>query len=165
MLLPPLNADLTLDPKGRVMLPRVLQIALQAEGVDRLVAFANNGPARGLAFTRLSDYKALAHRHQSGSADPHTDVVDLADPRSRLFALAVASTAHTVSLDSAGRILVPGPLRAMFDLDRDLYLFTAGGWFELWDRDRWLKNGFPQATAAWDALFGFEAARPAGGQG
>ena len=159
MHLPPLNADLALDPKGRVMLPRTLRDALDDEGINKMVAFANGGPRRGLAFSRVGDYRALAARHQGGPA-AGSDVIDLMDARARLFALAVASTAQAVSIDNAGRMLIPSPLRAMLGLDHDLYLFTAGGWFEIWDRARWLAEGFPQAAQAWDDLYGFDSLRP-----
>lgn len=150
MLLPALNAELTLDPKGRVMLPRQLQGALEAEGVGALVAFANGGPNKGLALYTIPEWKALVAAH---TADP-------LDPKSRLFALAIQSTAQTVSVDNAGRMLIPQPLRRMLNLERELYLFTAGGWFEVWDRPRWEEQAMPAAAALWDELYGVESLRP-----
>lgn len=145
MLLPSLNADLRLDPKGRVMLPRALRAALDLAGVGQLVAFANGGPGAGLALYRVDDFEQMAQRYQG--ADPM-------DPRARLFALAVRSTAQRVSIDSAGRMLLPKELRALLGLDRELYLFTAGSWIEIWDRDRWAQQAYPQAAALWDQLNG-----------
>ena len=99
MLLPSVNAELTLDPKGRVMLPRLLRNSLELQGVGKLIAFANAGPQGGLALMRVDEYEKLAAEHQKGGP---------LDPRARLFALAIASTAHTISVDSNGRVNLPG---------------------------------------------------------
>ena len=64
MLLPSLNAELTLDPKGRVMLPRLLRSALESQSVSQLVAFANGGPSRGLALYRVDDFQKMQAQHQ-----------------------------------------------------------------------------------------------------
>lgn len=157
MLLPSLNAELTLDPKGRVMLPRLLRNALELQGVNRLVALANAGPDGGLALMKVEDYEAMAAQHQQGGP---------LDARSRLFALAIASTAHTVTIDGNGRVNLPGALCSLLGLERDLYLFTAGSWVEVWDRSRWAERAVHQAAAVWDQLYGFDAltraAAPAG---
>ena len=148
MLLPSLNAELTLDPKGRVMLPRLLRNALELQGVNRLVALANAGPRGGLALMKVDDYEALAAQHQQGGP---------LDARSRLFALAIASTAHTVVIDQNGRVNLPGALCSLLGLYRDLYLFTAGSWVEIWDRPRWAGQAVQQAAAVWDQLYGFDS--------
>ena len=148
MLLPSLNAELTLDPKGRVMLPRLLRSALESQSVSQLVAFANGGPSRGLALYRVDDFQKMQAQHQQG---------DPMDPRSRLFAIAIASTAQTVKIDGAGRMLVPPQLRQLLGLDRELYLFTAGGWIEVWDRARWEQQAYPAASDLWDQLYGFDS--------
>jgi len=130
------------------MLPRALRSALDLAGVNQLVAFANGGPSAGLAFYRVDDFGKMAERYQG--ADPM-------DPRARLFALAVHSTAQRVTIDSAGRMLIPKELRKLLGLERELYLYTAGNWFELWDRDRWAQQAYPQAASLWDQLNGLGA--------
>ncbi len=140
LFLPSLNAELTLDPKGRVMVPRALRDALDLQGVSKLVAYANGGPRRGLALCRIEDFQAMQKQHQKG---------DLMDPRSRLFALAIASTAQTISIDNVGRMLIPPPLRTLLGLERELFLFTAGSWIELWDRARWEAEAYPAAAQMW----------------
>ncbi len=152
MLLPSLNAELTLDPKGRVMVPRPLRDALELEGVNKLVAFANGGPRRGLALYTIPDFRKLQAAHSSP---------DLLDPKARLFAIAINSTAQTVSIDGAGRMLIPQQLRNLLGLDRELFLFTAGAWFEIWDRPRWEQEAWPQAADLWDQLYGFGSLAPA----
>lgn len=151
MFLPSLNAELTLDPKGRVMLPRALRDALDLQGVGKLVAFANGGPNRGLALYRIEDFQEMQKGHSQG---------DPMDPRARLFALAIASTAHTVSIDNAGRMLIPQQLRKLLGLERELTLFTAGSWIEIWDRGRWEQEAYPQAADLWDQLYGFGSLQP-----
>lgn len=130
------------------MLPRALRSALELAGVNQLVAFANGGPGAGLAFYRVDDFTKMAEGYQG--SDPM-------DPRARLFALAIQSTAQRVTIDSAGRMLIPKELRSLLGLDRELYLYTAGSWFEVWDRSRWAGQAYPQAAALWDQLNGLGA--------
>lgn len=127
------------------MLPSRLRSALELAGVGNMVAFANGGPGAGLAFYRVEDFAKMAEKYQA--SDP-------LDPRARLFALAVHSTAQQVPIDSAGRMLIPKELRALLGLDKELYLFTAGTWFELWDRNRWQEQAYPQAASLWEQLNG-----------
>lgn len=155
MHLPALNAELTLDPKGRVMVPRPVRDALSSEGIAALVGFANGGPENGLAFYPLPAFKELQQRNTP--ADP-------LDPRARLFALAISSTAQTVTIDRAGRMLIPQQLRQLLGLNRELFLFTSGQWFEIWDRSRWEQRAWPNAASLWDQLYGFnslQTTRPA----
>jgi MraZ protein len=145
MLLPALNADLTLDPKGRLMLPRMLRTALEAQGINRLVAFASAGPRGGLAVMRIDHFDSMASELQAGGP---------MNPKARLFSLAISSTAQTVTVDGNGRLLVPPTLRRLLGLERELYLYTSGSWFEVWDRDRWANQAYTQAAAMWDELYG-----------
>ncbi len=130
------------------MLPRPLRASLELAGINQLVAFANGGPGAGLAFYRVDDFAKMAEKHQG--ADPM-------DPRARLFALAIHSTAQRVSIDNAGRMLIPKELRALLGLEKELYLFTAGSWFEVWDHERWAQQAYPQAASLWDQLNGLGA--------
>jgi DNA-binding transcriptional regulator/RsmH inhibitor MraZ len=79
------------------------------------------------------------------------------DPKARLFALAVASTAQQVSIDSAGRMLIPPNLRGLLGLERELRLFTAGAWVEIWNRTRYETQAYPQAAGIWDQLCGLDS--------
>ena len=78
------------------------------------------------------------------------------EPRARLFALD-ASTAQTVQVDNAGRMLVPQALRQLLGLEKRLHLFSAGSWFEIWDGDRWESQAYPQASNLWDQLQGLNS--------
>ena len=152
MLFPSLNAELKLDPKGRLKLPSALCNALDMAGVNQLVAFANGGPGAGLALYTVDAFAEMAGRYQG--ADPM-------DPRARLFALAVHSTAQRIKIDGNGRVLLPAELRKLVGLDKELYLFTAGSWIEVWDRDRWAAQAYPQAAELWNQLAGFSTLSPA----
>ena len=116
------------------------------------MAFANGGPRGGLALCRVEDFNRIAADHQGGGP---------LDARSRLFAVAVASTAQALSIDSNGRINLPDALCRLLGLQRDLYLFTAGSWIEIWDRRRWLEQGVGPAAELWDELYGFDSLKPA----
>ena len=148
MQLPPLNAELKLDPKGRLMLPRQLRSALELAGINRLVAFANGGPKGGLALYTLEAFAEMSDQHLG--SDPM-------NPKARLFALAVSSTAQTVQIDNAGRMLVPQSLRQLLGLEKRLHLFSAGSWFEIWDGDRWEERAYPSASDLWEQLEGLNS--------
>ena len=145
MHLPPLNAELKLDPKGRLMLPRQLRNALELAGVNRLVAFANGGPEGGLALYTVEAFADMSAQHLG---------TDPMNPKARLFALAVSSTAQTVQIDNAGRMLIPQSLRQLLGLEKRLHLFSAGSWFEIWDGDRWEQQAYPNASTLWEQLEG-----------
>lgn len=145
MLPKAITAELSLDAKGRVMLPSDLRRWLEYRGINRLVAFGNNGPEGGLAFCRIDQFDAI--RERFGGAGP-------VHPEARLWALAMASTAATVKVDGAGRVLIPVAQRNRFGLDKDLYLFTANDWFEVWAMDRY-EAWYAQATQNWDRIAGF----------
>ena len=74
-----------------------------------------------------------------------------------LAPLAIASTAQTVKIDNAGRMLLPPQLRQLLGIERDLYLFTAGTWIEIWDRSRWEEQAYPVASKLWEELYGFDS--------
>ena len=49
MLYEPFNTRLTLDPKGRLTLPKPLRHALAGHGINSLVAVGNDGNRGGLS--------------------------------------------------------------------------------------------------------------------
>lgn len=145
MNLPIVNASIKMDGKGRMALPTPLQAYFGLVGTNQLIAFANGGPSGGLALYSQNEYEDLLSKYRN----------DPVDPKSRLFALAICSTATTVSIDSSGRILVPKNLRELLNLSKELHIFSAGSWIEIWDYDRWAKEAYPQSTDVWSQLNSF----------
>lgn len=48
--------------------------------------------------------------------------------------------AEDAEMDSAGRILIPNPLREFASLNKKVMLVGQGNKFELWDEESWLKQ-------------------------
>ncbi len=141
MLFEPFNTRLTLDPKGRLTLPIQLRHALAAHGINRLVAVGNDGNRGGLSLFTLEKYRESI---QARTAD-----IDPFAPRGADFLRAVVSTNQTLTIDGHGRVLLPASLRALAGIEREVVAFSMAGWFELWDKDRWETNAFPQAVDNW----------------
>jgi len=59
------------------------------------------------------------------------------NPRTRDLQRLLVGNASDVEIDSAGRILVPGPLRKFAGLDKDVVLVGQGTRFELWGEAQW----------------------------
>jgi len=59
------------------------------------------------------------------------------NPRVRDLQRLLVGNASDVEMDSAGRILVPAPLRKFAGLDKDVALIGQGARFELWDEPKW----------------------------
>jgi len=138
----PFHAELTMDTKGRILLPAPIRMALRTEGTNQLVAVANQGDRGGLSlFTRTHYQRVL---------DEKASAVDPFDPFSStmLFLQSVVSTNHTLNIDTNGRVLVPGRLRDLADLTGQVFLFSMAGWFELWNMARW-QDRHPGLVELW----------------
>ncbi len=59
------------------------------------------------------------------------------NPRTRDLQRLLVGNASDVEIDSAGRILLPAPLRKLAGLDKDVALVGQGARFELWDEAKW----------------------------
>ena len=141
MLFEPFNTRLTLDPKGRLTLPIQLRHALSAHGINRLVAVGNDGNRGGLSLFTLEKYRE--------SIAARTADIDPFAPRGADFLRAVVSTNQTLTIDGNGRVLLPSSLRELAQIHREVVAFSMAGWFELWDKERWENNAFPQAIDNW----------------
>ena len=138
----PFHAELTMDPKGRVMLPAQPRMALRMEGTNQFVAVANEGDKGGLSLFDQRHYRELLATR--------TARVDPFDPYSAdmLFLRSVVSTNHTLTIDGNGRILLPARLRVLADLDGRLLMFSMGTWIEVWNTNRWAER-HPQLVQHW----------------
>jgi MraZ protein len=146
MLFEPFNTRLTLDPKGRLTLPKQLRHALAGHGISSLVAVGNDGNKGGLSLFTLDKYR--------NSIEARTADIDPFAPRSADFLRAVVSTNQTLTIDGHGRVLLPAALRELAGIQREVVAFSMAGWFELWDRDRWEGRAFPEAVDRWTAESG-----------
>lgn len=138
----PFHAELTMDPKGRVMLPAQPRMALRMEGTNQLIAVANEGEEGGLSLFDQRHYRELlaARTAQIDPFDPYSPQM--------LFLRSVVSTNHTLTIDGNGRVLIPPRLRTLAALDGRLLMFSMGTWIEIWNVSRWNER-HPQLVRRW----------------
>ncbi len=117
----------TVDPKGRVSIPAKFRDVLAH--FDGMLIVVPNGSA--LEVHPFESWQRLESRmHEKSRFD--ADV--------RKFGRLYISNAKEVSLDGAGRILLPPDTREKAGLDRDVTVVGLGlDYFEVWDRARFVE--------------------------
>ena len=114
----------TIDPKGRLSVPaRFRDVLAQYDGALIVVPNENS-----LEVHPLEEWEHLENRINEKSAF---------DPEVRKLGRLYVSRAKDVTLDAAGRILLPPDSRQQGGLARDVTLVGPGRkFFEVWDRTR-----------------------------
>lgn len=131
-----LNTPLTLDPKGRIVLPSRVKAALDTEGVNGLVCIVHRD--------HLRIYTKQGFREHVEAPLLGKDSFDPVVERQQRLRLGFAVE---VTVDAQGRFVVPPNLRAMVGLERDVVLMSVAERLELWDAAR-LQRWMEQAVAA-----------------
>ena len=112
----------TLDPKGRVILPKAFREAL-SEGLVMTV-----GMDHCLAIHPAGEWRRVVEGLRS---------LRSTDRRERMFARMITSSAHADHLDRQGRVTIPSRLRDYAGLDKDVTTVGADARVELWDTAAW----------------------------
>ena len=113
------NSPLTLDAKGRMMIPTKHRDALMAECEGQL--YITRSPEGCLLLLPLPVWEKMA-------AQIATWPNSMSVWRRIYF-----SNAEAVTWDSAGRILIPPALRAKAKLEKDVELLGNASHFEIWN--------------------------------
>lgn len=119
----------SIDAKGRTSLPARFREILTARGQDRLIVTADVEPCL-LAFP-LDHWKAFEEKLGS---------LPRLDQRVKLVKRVYIGNAHEVSVDSAGRILIPASLREHAALGKEAVFAGQIEHVEIWSRDAWQKT-------------------------
>ncbi|MCF6277301.1 MAG: division/cell wall cluster transcriptional repressor MraZ [Anaerolineales bacterium] len=112
----------SLDTKGRLTIPARFRELLD-EG-----AFVTQGFDRCL-MVMTADYFAQVYER--------INAMNMADPNARLLRRLIISNAYPVSVDKAGRILLPQSLRQFLNVDSETIIAGQGGYFEIWAPALW----------------------------
>lgn len=134
----------TIDPKGRVIIPAAFRKDLGGK-------FMITKGLEGCLFIFSEDqWNALVAK---------VETLPLSNSNARAFNRFFFSTAAECELDGNCRILVPQPLRAHAELEKDIYIIGVGTRVEVWSRDRWEKYSrddslSPESIADTMALLG-----------
>jgi len=117
---------LTLDAKGRLVVPTKYRDRLQAESGGRLVVTVDR--ERCLLLYTLPEWEEIERRLLR--------LPTLNRKVRRLQGLLIGH-ATDLELDGHGRVLLPAVLREIASLDRRAVLIGQGNKFELWDEQAW----------------------------
>jgi MraZ protein len=125
----------SLDPKGRVILPRKFRDEL---GQDMVFT---KGIERCLYVFPLAEFEAFAVKLRT---------LPLTERPSRDFVRVFVAGASQESADAQGRVVIPQPLREYANLTKDVVVVGQLSRIELWDKDEWDRY-IPTAQATYSA--------------
>ena len=125
--------DHSLDPKGRVILPRKFRDEL---GQDMVFT---KGIEACLYVFPLVEFEAFANKLRS---------LPLTERPSREFVRVFVAGASQESADSQGRVVIPQPLREYAGLSKDVVIVGQLSRIEIWDKVEW-ERYMPTAQAAY----------------
>jgi MraZ protein len=111
-----------LDEKGRLMIPARYRELLAAG------AFVTQGFDKCLMVMTDAYFAQVYDRINS---------MNLADPTARLLRRLILSNAYPVEADKVGRILLPGNLRQVIELNGEAIVAGQGDYFEVWNPADW----------------------------
>ncbi|MBM5813074.1 MAG: division/cell wall cluster transcriptional repressor MraZ [Gammaproteobacteria bacterium] len=116
----------TLDAKGRMVMPTRYRERLQERGDCRVVVTVDRDEC--LLIYPLPDWEEIERKLMALPAF---------SPQSRRLQRLMVGHATDVDLDGHGRLLLPPKLREFAHLERNAILIGQGNRFELWDEQRW----------------------------
>ena len=132
----------TLDAKGRMVMPTRYREKLQERSEARLVVTIDRDQC--LLIYPLPDWEEIEHKLMR---------LPTFNEHARRLQRLMVGHATDVELDGHGRLLLPPKLREFAHLDRAAILIGQGNRFELWDeqrwderRDQWLKGEEPSVS-------------------
>ena len=117
---------LSLDAKGRLMVPSRYRDELSQQGDGRVVVTAD--PGKCLLLFPLQAWEPIEKKLNSLSSF---------NPQTRSLQRLLVGNAADLELDASGRILLPAMLREFAALDKNVVLVGQGAKFELWNELRW----------------------------
>lgn len=119
-------AQLNLDGKGRLAMPAKYRETLLQRCNGHLIVTAD--PSRCLLIYPLPEWEPIEKKLNGLSSF---------NPRTRSLQRLLVGNASDAEMDSAGRVLVPPPLRQFAGLDKNVVLVGQGNKFELWHSAEW----------------------------
>ncbi len=131
-----------IDEKGRVPIPPKFRQELK-NGVVLIT-----GIESCITAYPLSEWKKLAATLTSGSVT-----------RSKLRKLnrALFASAFNVNTDGQGRVALPTPLREYAEIEDEVIIVGANNYFELWNKDQWLREKAISREQAWQIIESLES--------
>ncbi|MBS1914805.1 MAG: division/cell wall cluster transcriptional repressor MraZ [Bacteroidetes bacterium] len=123
--------EVTLDPKGRFLLPVGFKKQLPEDSASQFVI--NRGFERCLTLYPIKSWEPIFKEISK---------LNDFDPKVREFRRYFLNGATSLELDSAGRLLVPPNLKEYAGLQKDIVLVSAVDKIEIWDHSKYHKELF-----------------------
>lgn len=118
--------EVTVDAKGRFLLPAGLKKQLPETGGDQFVI--NRGFEKCLTLYPVKTWEPIFAR---------ISTLNDFDPKVREFRRHFLNGATSCELDTAGRLLLPPNLKAHAGIEKDIVLVSAVDKIEIWDSARY----------------------------
>jgi MraZ protein len=119
----------TLDDKGRMVMPTRYREQISADAQGRLVVTVDRDQC--LLLYPLPEWEQIERKLMS---------LPTLHPQARRLQRLMVGHAADLELDGHGRVLLPPELREFARLERLAMLIGQGNRFELWDEARWLEQ-------------------------
>ena len=131
-----------IDEKGRVPIPPKFRQELK-DGVVLIT-----GIESCITAYPLSEWNKLAATLTGGSVT-----------RSKLRKLnrALFASAFKLDIDGQGRVALPTPLREYAEIEDEVIIAGANNYFELWNKDQWLREKAISREQAWQIIESLES--------
>lgn len=117
----------TIDPKGRVTIPAAFREAL-AEGFT----IGLNNQFAAIALYPKAKWN---EKCEQLAKIPESDIMG-----TRYVRLITGNSFSGCELDNQGRVLLPATLRAKVGMDKAIRFVGMGGYLEIWDEQRYLRE-------------------------
>lgn len=117
--------EVTLDTKGRFLLPASLKKQTGEEGVQFVI---NRGFEKCLGLYPMKSWEPIFEEISK---------LNDFDPKVRTFRRYFLNGATMTELDTAGRLLIPASLKEYAGLEKDIVLVTAVNKIEIWDKSKY----------------------------
>lgn len=127
----------SIDTKGRVSIPAAYRDELARVGGDRLIISPvpdSENPVLWIFPPHI--WERMVQAKMAEASSPF-------DPKIIEFKRGIIQRSASCNLDGNGRILIPGELRSMAQLEREVVLAGMDDWFEIWNAEtyRQLNDG------------------------
>lgn len=113
----------TVDNKGRLTIPARFRDLLAVDG-----AYITQGFDHNLMVLTPHSFEVVYDR---------VNRMSMTDPSARLLKRLIFSNADQVTVDKAGRILIPQFLRDAASIDGEAVIVGVGDYFEIWSPSIW----------------------------
>ncbi|MEP7142623.1 MAG: division/cell wall cluster transcriptional repressor MraZ [Ferruginibacter sp.] len=120
--------EVTMDAKGRFLLPAGFKKQLAEEGAGQFVI--NRGIETCLSLYPIQSWEPIFSQ---------VSKLNEFDPKVRQFRRYFLNGATHLELDSAGRLLIPKALMEYAGLEKDVVLVSAINKIEIWDKIKYTK--------------------------